>query len=197
MYEYRKMTPEHRASVVKARQAGGFPLHAPPHFEEGVNTYMLTAACFEHRKILNTASRLEELAEALVSGVEQHVYGRLYAWVVLPNHYHLLAELNLAVFRAWVGRLHNGKATQWNREDGTPGRKVWYRFTDRKIRSERHFYASLNYIHFNPVRHKCAETAGDWPWSSVHEYLEKVGRETLSDWWQRYPVRDYGKGWDD
>ena len=197
MYEYRKMTFEDRQSVLAERKARGFPRHAPPHFDEGVNTYMLTGACYEHQEILTTESRLEEFAEVLVRGLEIDVKSKLYAWVVLSNHYHLLAELDLTVLRSWIGRLHNGKATQWNREDDTPGRKVWYRFSDRKIRNDGHFYASLNYIHFNPVRHKYVDKAVDWPWSSVHEYLESVGRDTLVEWWRKYPVKNYGQGWDD
>jgi putative transposase len=37
----------------------------------------------------------------------------------------------------------------------------------------------------------------DWPWSSVHWYLEHEGRAWLRDVWQRYPLRSYGKDWDD
>lgn len=33
--------------------------------------------------------------------------------------------------------------------------------------------------------------------SSVHKYLELLGREGLQDLWTRYPVRDFGRGWDD
>jgi len=121
----------------------------------------------------------------------------VWGWVILPNHYHLLIETDLRAFRTWVGHLHNGKSTQWNREDATPGRKVWHRFMDRAIRNERHFHASLNYVHANPVKHGYADDASQWPWSSLHEYLDNVGRDVLVDWWRRYPVRDYGKGWDD
>jgi putative transposase len=119
------------------------------------------------------------------------------AWVVLPNHYHLLMEGDLRVFARRIARLHNGTATQWNREDGTPRRKVWHRFSDRIIRSERHYYASLNYIHANPVRHGRVARAADWAWSSLSMYMEIVGSEELADWWRRYPVGEYGKGWDD
>ncbi|NIR49613.1 hypothetical protein GWO43_14080 [candidate division KSB1 bacterium] len=124
MYQYRRMTPEQRAAVVAERKTRGHPPHAPPHFEEGVSTHVLTAACFEHREILTTSNRLEEFAQALVRGVEQEINGKLYAWAVLPNHHHLVARVDLAAFRTWIGRLHNGKSTQWNREDGTPGRRV-------------------------------------------------------------------------
>jgi putative transposase len=119
------------------------------------------------------------------------------AWVVLPNHYHLLMEGDLRVFAQRIARLHNGAATQWNREDGTPGRKVWHRFSDRIIRSERHYYASLNYIHANPVKHGHAANAEAWAWSSLSLYMEMVGREQLADWWREYPVADYGRGWDE
>jgi len=187
------MTPEQRAAVVAERKARGFPCHTPPHFDEGVNTYMLTAACFEHQRILSTDSRLNEFSEALVCGVEADIKGKLYAWVILRNHYHLLAELDLAIFRQWVGRLHNGKSTQWNREDGTPGRKVWYRFSDRRIRNYRHLYASLNYIHFNPVKHKYVYNAGDWPWSSIHEYLERLDVTSLRSGGVNIPSRTTGE----
>ena len=114
-----------------------------------------------------------------------------------PNHYHVLIQADLDFLRPWLGRLHNGKATQWNREDETPQRKVWYRFTDRRMRGENHYYATLNYIHANPVRHGYVTNARDWPWSSLHDYVERFGRDTLARWWREYPIGDYGKGWDD
>jgi len=196
MYEYRKMTPEQRQQVVEARMASGDPWHAPPHFT-GDNTYLLSAACYEHSHFLNTPSRLSEFFDILIRGIEHDLQGTVHAWVVLPNHYHVLSQVDLTAFRKWIARLHNGKSTQWNREDRTSGRKVWHRFSDRLIRNERHYYASLNYIHSNPVKHQHVENAQDWPWCSLHEYLEKVGREQLVEWWKAYPIQNYGKGWDE
>lgn len=82
-------------------------------------------------------------------------------------------------------------------EDSTVGRKVWFNYSDRAIRSESHHYTTLNYIHYNPVKHGWIESPYDWPESSVHRYLEHYGREWLRDLWCRYPVREYGRGWDD
>ncbi len=129
--------------------------------------------------------------------MEKHLHIQTIAWVVQPNHYHILVQTDLDMPGPWLGRLHNGKSTQWNHEDGTPKRKVWRRFSDRQIRSERHFYASLNYIHANPVKHELVRSAVDWPWSSLHKYIETCGRDTLVRWWRQYPIMDYGKGWDD
>ena len=64
------------------------------------------------------------------------------------------------------------------------------------MRSERHFYASLNYIHNNPVRHGYTVKWQDWPFSSAAEFLERSGRERAAQLWKAYPIRDYGKNWD-
>jgi len=196
MYDYRRMTPEQRAATVAQREARGYPWHAPPH-SWGENTYMLSTACFEHKPILARPHRLAEFADMLLRGVKEAVGGTVHAWFVLPNHYHILARVDLGEFRRWIARLHNGKSTQWNRQDAMPGRRVWQRFSDRWIRNERHYYASLNYIHGNPVKHGYVENARAWPWSSLHEYLEQFGRDKLLQWWREYPVKDYGKGWDE
>lgn len=199
MYNYRKMTAAERARVLAMRDLLGRPWHAPPHFGQTRGTYMVSAACYEHQPIMAGDARRTEWEETLIDGLGRDHPGDIviHAWVVLPNHYHLVIEGDLRVFARRIARLHNGKATQWNREDATRGRKVWHRFSDRVIRSEGHFYASLNYIHANPAKHGYAASASDWPWSSLSLYLDTLGRECLADWWERYPVGDYGKGWDE
>jgi putative transposase len=64
------------------------------------------------------------------------------------------------------------------------------------MKSERHFFATLNYVHNNPVHHGCVQHWQDWPWSSAAEFLEKMGYEKAKEIWRRYPVLDYGKNWD-
>jgi putative transposase len=190
------MTPQERAAIVAARQLAGRPWHAPPHFNQAQGTYFNSAACYEHRSIMEAASRRSEWEDAIIDGLGELEGARLTGWVVLANHYHLLVTCDLRVLSQWLGRLHNGKATQWNREDAAAGRTVWHRFSDRAIRSERHYYASLNYLHANPVKHGYVAKATDWPWSSLGRYLEQVGREGLVDWWKKYPIDHYGQGWD-
>ena len=197
MYNYRKMTPEQRQRILAERKAQRRPWHAPPHLGKGSRVYMISAACFEHRPIMATAQRRTEFLETLLEGLEIDLDADVRAWVVGPNHYHLLIETDLPTFRAWIGRLHNGKATQWNRQDGAPGRKVWHRFSDRGIRSEAHYFSSLNYIHANPVKHGWVDKADLWLWSSLGKYLDEVGRTVLTEWWAKYPVKNYGQGWDD
>jgi putative transposase len=64
------------------------------------------------------------------------------------------------------------------------------------MKSDRHYWATLNYVHHNPVHHRYAERWQDWPFSSAAAYLEAVGHETAWRTWKAYPILDYGKEWD-
>ncbi len=84
-----------------------------------------------------------------------------------------------------------------NLEDGQRKRKVWYRCQDRIMRSDSHYYTTLNYIHNNPVKHGYVSSWSDWPFSSFAWYSQTSGRDWLDDLWNLYPVLDYGAVWDD
>ena len=76
-------------------------------------------------------------------------------WVVLPNHYHALIYTDdLVQVGKTLGSVHGRSARYANLRDSSLGRRVWYKFNDRKMRSERHFWASLHYIAYNPVKHQ-------------------------------------------
>jgi len=65
------------------------------------------------------------------------------------------------------------------------------------MQSDGHFWASMNYVHNNPVRHGYCKRWEDWPFSSAATFLNEAGREEAARIWKTYPVLDYGKGWDD
>jgi len=65
------------------------------------------------------------------------------------------------------------------------------------MRSDRHYWATLNYVHHNPVRHAYVERWTDWPWSSAAEYLAQAGASEAKRTWREYPLHEYGKNWDD
>jgi putative transposase len=122
----------------------------------------------------------------------------VHGWCVLPNHYHLLVETkNLPKVLYYFGRLHGKSSRQWNAEDRKAGRKVFYGVSDRALRSERHYFATVNYIHNNAVHHGYVKHWQEWPWSSAIKFLEEHGREETERIWRKFPVRAYGAGWDD
>ena len=195
MYDYRHLTAAQKAEILHQRQSEAKPWHALPHLIADDQTYIITGTCYEHAAFLHSAARRREWEDKLLALLEK-AGAQTFAWCVLPNHYHVLARLDLPVFGRAIGRLHNGTSTQWNREDQRARRKVWHSYCERALRSERHFYVSMNYIHANPVKHGLVQRAHDWATSSVHFYLETWGRQSLQEMWRDYPVLDYGKNWD-
>lgn len=196
MYEYRKLTSEQKAELVAQRLARGFPPHSPPHPIRLQTFYLLTAACYEHQHHLSQQSRRQQLLNLIFEkfineGME------IRAWVILPNHYHLLVYVpNFDRLGKIFNLIHGSTSRQWNLQENTIGRKIWYSYSDRAIRSQRHYYTTLNYIHYNSVKHGHVKSPYDWAESSVYWYLETYGREWLRDSWVKYPLKSYGKGWD-
>lgn len=198
MYDYRKMTPEEREEILAARCGKGQPWHSPLHRDfAGRCFYLVTAACYEHRHILGqTPERMNEGEEKLLQTCR--AFGAdIYAWCVLPNHYHVLLRTEQVkdLLRV-LGQFHGSTSYQWNGEDDQRGRHCWYNAFERYIRSERHYWASLNYVHHNPVHHGYVEKWTDWPWSSASEFLDEYGREEALRLWREYPLHNYGKQWD-
>jgi putative transposase len=197
-YLWRQLNPKQRERWLAWRQRNRQPWHLPPHrFGVGGTEYHITAACFEHRPHIGlTADRLSEFSVELLS-LANSPGCRLSAWCVLPNHYHLLLEASdCRLFLREVGRLHGCLACTWNRAELTPGRQVFHGCVERAIRSDRHHWATLNYIHHNPVHHRYTDSWTEWPWSSAGAYLKNVGRKNALRIWREYPVEEYGKGWD-
>ncbi|MBN1139814.1 MAG: transposase [Anaerolineae bacterium] len=107
---------------------------------------------------------------------------RLLAWVVMPNHVHILFEpldaltvaQIVASWKSFTGRRiaeymdryqAQGQAGAWRSQEG---RRVWQReYWDRFIRDERHFNAAMSYIHQNPVKAGLVRRVEDWEWSSA------------------------------
>ena len=197
MYDYRKMSEKERQEVLQHHRLRGYPLHAPPHDDSSEGFHLVSAACFEHRSIMASPERRSFFQERLLSFLVGIPDAEIRAWVILPNHYHVLIGARVALLKRVLNRLHSGTATGWNREDNARGRNVWFRFSERRIRDARHFYATVNYIHGNPVKHGWTRNSSDWPWSSLGDWMEELGRDYLVNMWRDYPVDEYGKGWDD
>ena len=190
------MTHEQRENVLQWRKLRSRPWHTPPHPLGGAGEFHLTAACYEHLPIIGASpERMDAFSEELLSTLDGC---QLHAWCLLPNHYHLYLETpDMKQALAALGKLHGRASFVWNGEDGQRGRHVWHSVADRQIRNEAHGWATVNYIHHNPVRHGYVSKWQEWPWSSAREYLSRVGDEEALKRWKNYPVLDYSAGWDD
>ena len=131
-------------------------------------------------------------AQAVIDTWKHHegVGYHLHAWVVMPNHVHVLVE---PLTRKPIGEIVAAwKSVSTRRilaSGGAPGsatalgrnqparrpslraavkRQLWQPdYWDRFIRNERHYHAVIEYIHQNPVKAGLVTKAEEWPWSSA------------------------------
>jgi len=142
--------------------------HAPKHwlFEPGI--YMVTAGTYQRVPHLNSSDRLDFFLEALFTYAEELNWS-LRAWAVMANHYHFVASspVDPGSLRKLIGKLHMKTAQELNRQDATPGRKVWFQYWDSHITFESSYLARLHYVHSNPAKHGVAHLAENYKWCSA------------------------------
>jgi putative transposase len=150
---------------------------------------LLTFSC-QHRLPLFTNDTIKDaFTDRLADAMDRHRF-RLSAWVVMPEHVHLLplpdhdtagvptilksmkSGFAKAVIARWrrmcppppiLDRLtHNGQTRFWLKGGGH----------DRNVYSQHELFEKIHYLHQNPVRRGLVEHADDWRWSSL--------------WWTRH-----------
>jgi len=91
----------------------------------------------------------------------------LHAFVVMPNHVHLLATPGVALPKL-TKSLKGITARRANAMLGLTGRPFWQEESyDHTVRHEREFGKIRNYIEGNPVRAGLARDASEYRWSSA------------------------------
>ena len=100
----------------------------------------------------------------------------IHAYVLMGNHFHLLATPQtadgLAQMMQSVGRRYVRYFNDRQRRTGT----LWEgRFKSTLIQSERYLLSCMAYIDLNPVRAGMVSSAGDYPWSA---FAHSIGRRT-------------------
>ena len=108
------------------------------------------------------------VADRIHYGERQRRFYCLHAWVVMPNHVHLLLQPWQAppVILRW---LKGSTAREANRILGRTGRPFWQDETfDHWVRQEGERRKIIRYIEWNPVTAGLARYIAEWPWSSAH-----------------------------
>ena len=96
----------------------------------------------------------------------------VHAYVLMDNHFHLLATPSTAealpLMMQAVGRSYVRRFNQRHGRSGT----LWEgRYRSTLIETERYLLACMVYIALNPVRAGLVAGPGDWRWSSYAHYL--------------------------
>jgi len=108
---------------------------------------------------------------AMVQESLQHFDGdryRLSAWVVMPNHVHMLVipdlEWSLSKIMKDLKSFTSHEANKILRQTG----QFWMEdYFDRYVRDAKHFANAIAYIENNPLKAGLCEKASDWKFSSA------------------------------
>ncbi|MGH7993553.1 MAG: REP-associated tyrosine transposase [Limisphaerales bacterium] len=112
----------------------------------------------------------EQHAAAVVEENWLHFDGqrcRLLAWVIMPNHVHLLVEIwqtpQSQLVKDWKGFTARRINRMFNRRG-----KLWQDdYWDRYIRNDEHYRRVVRYIEWNPVKAGLVRAPEQWPFSSA------------------------------
>ena len=121
------------------------------------------------------------------------------AIVILPDHLHTIWTLPRgdADFSTRWKRIKRDFTVQWLAHGGIESkvtdaqarrgtRGVWQRrFYEHQVRDEAELSALCDYIHYNPVKHRHAQSPRDWPYSSFHRF---VSAGHYSAHWGRHEI---------
>ena len=124
MYQWRHLSSEQRAAVLAERQRHPRPWHGPPHVVDDSGLYLITAACYEHRPIIGISpQRMAEFETELLKTTDEHSE-QIFAWVVLPNHYHLLVEMTEPTLSRGMKKIGGDYARWFNKRHRRVGHRV-------------------------------------------------------------------------
>jgi REP element-mobilizing transposase RayT len=120
----------------------------------------------ESPRYLLRAEVAQLVADAIRLGADTDYI--LHAWVVMPNHVHLLITPQSEVPKL-MQNLKGSTARYANRLLGRTGMPFWQSESyDRLVRDSEEFRKIENYILQNPVRAGLAVTAEEYAWSSAY-----------------------------
>jgi putative transposase len=107
---------------------------------------------------------------------------RLFAYVVMPTHWHgLILPAHEQTISDIIHSVKRTSAVELNQRRRTTGAFWQRRFFDSFMRKVRDYHDTIEYIHTNPVRDGLVSHAAQWPWSSFRQFLGRVNPKLVAD----------------
>ncbi len=153
-------------------------------FQRSESLHFVTFSCFHRLPLLETPGACETF-EAVLEATRARHLARVYAYVLMPEHIHLLvnepprillAQFLKAIKQTTSRKLRGARAKFW--QD---------RYYDSNVRGEKARSEVIRYIHRNPVKRGLVEKPEDWPWSSFRHYAAgAMGAVEIESQWTAF-----------
>ncbi len=146
--------------------------------------YHVCARGNERRRIFWYERDYQKLCE-LLDEMRTRFDVRIYAFVLMTNHFHLMLSTphaNLSQAMHWLKTSY----TVWvNRSHNRAGHLFQGRYHAVLVENESYYLELSRYIHLNPVRAKMVKNPEEYAWSSCRDYLSE---QSKWPWVDRVPV---------
>jgi len=140
-------------------------MSVPKRHNRVPGTYFVTSRTWESRPIFRKAAACDAFVDALLHYRGEGAY-LLHAFVLMPEHFHLLLTPTQVSLERAVMYIKGGSA----RKIGVMLNSkfpIWqHGFSDHRIRDSWDYSVHLEYIAQNPVRRRLAGIAKEYTWSS-------------------------------
>lgn len=118
------------------------------------------------QRVFHKSEDYQAFIELMKEATERHAVA-VYAYCLMPNHYHLLVSPEraeeLSAFMQWFMTSHVRRYHSHYRTSG----HVWQgRYKSFIVQEDAHLLAVARYIEANPVRAGLVSSSAEWQWSS-------------------------------
>jgi REP element-mobilizing transposase RayT len=133
----------------------------------------------ERRKIFYKDKDREDFVDRLAELAEKKAWA-VYAWALMPNHYHLLIKTKNQPLADNMRKLLTGYAVNFNRRHKRVGHLFQNRYKSIVCQEENYLRELVRYLHLNPLRAGLVQDLKQlnrYPWSGHSALLGEVKRE--------------------
>jgi putative transposase len=140
-------------------------------FQQAESLHFITFSCFGRLPFLEHAQP-KHIVEGILEQLRARHQARIYAYVLMPEHIHLLineppsillAQFLKALKQMTSRKLKGDRAQFWQ-----------HRYFDSNIHGEEACSEVIRYIHCNPVKRGLAASPEQYQWSSFNHYATGV-----------------------
>ena len=150
-------------------------------FQRAESLHFVTFSCFHRLPFLDGAAA-KDTVEAVLERTRHRHQARVYAYVLMPEHIHLLVNEPPSILLAQFLKALKQVTSRMLRG---PRKKFWQgRYYDSNVSGEKARSEIIRYIHRNPVARGLVAKPEDWKWSSFRRDQTGAGRtvEIESEW---------------
>lgn len=142
--------------------------------------YHVLARGNQRQTIFNDESDCRKYLQLLAIYKNRFNY-RLYAYVLMNNHVHILIETGDVPLSKILQGIHQSYTMYFNRKNQTVGHLFQGRYKAILCDRDAYLLTLLKYIHYNPVRAGIVTTPDKYLWSSHRAYNRKTKPNGLVD----------------